>query len=268
MMSASVDAFVAYKFIKLMTTPFIETEAYKLGLIDDTGKVLKKRKNLNTPQEKSAYTILDTLVWNIKRIIEKIPAGKTRLGSFAAALYLLKEKYEGHIESSNLFEKALLWYLEDSEYEVEDRFESFQVTNKLDSIERGTYIIENQKILLTQPIHSTKFYLGENIFVLGDTFLIKDEFLPLSNYNLMENKSRNVNELRDTFAGMPVFKVSAEDYIKSINGRSKYQRWSKHLDMENEENSGAKSYAHRNPGKPLLIQNQKTGEMSYLIHRS
>jgi len=267
-MSATVDAFVAYKFIKLMTTPFTETEAYKLGLIDENGKVLKKRKNLNTPQEKAAYTILDTLVWNLKRIIEKIPAGKTRLGSFAAALYLLKEKYEGQVTSSTLFEKALLWYLEDSEYEVEDRFESFQITNKVASIERGTYIIENQKVLLTQPINSTKFYLGENIFAMGDLFLIKDDFLPLSKYNLMESKKRTVNELRDTFAGMPVFKVSAEDYIKSINGRSRYQRWSHHLDMENEENTGAKNYAHRNPGKPLLIQNQKTGEMSYLIHRS
>lgn len=265
---SAVDAFVAYKFIKLMTTPFNETEAYKLGIIDDKGKVLKKRKSLNTPQEKAAYTVLDTLVWNIKKIIEKIPAGKTRLGSFAAALFLLKEKYEGQVQNTNLFERALIWHLEDSGYEVEDRFQSFKVTDQEKTIERGTYVIENQKVLLTQPIVSRKFYLGENLFLFGDLYLTESDFLPLSKYNLMEGKTRTTNEMRDTFAGMPVFKVSPEDYLKSINGRVKYQRWSKHLDMENEESTEAKKYAHRNPGSPVIVQNQKTGEMSYLIHRS
>ena len=265
---SAVDAFVAYKFIKLMTTPFNETEAYKLGIIDDKGKILKKRKSLSTPQEKAAYTVLDTLVWNIKKIIEKIPAGKTRIGSFAAALYLLKEKHEGRIENSNLFERALIWHLEDSGYEVEDRFQSFDITDQEKTIERGTYIIENQKVLLTQPIVSKKFYLGENLFLFGNMYLLEDDFLPLSKYNLMEGKQRITKEDRDTFAGMPVFKVSQEDYMKSINGRAKYQRWSNHLDMENEESAKARKYAHRNPGSPVIVQNQKTGEMSYLIHRS
>ena len=265
---SAVDAFVAYKFIKLMTTPFTETEAYKLGIIDEKGKVLKKRSKLNTPQEKSAYTILDTLVWNIKRIIEKIPAGKTRLGSFAAALYLLKEKHEGRIQSSNIFERALIWHLEDSGYEVEDRFNSFDVDYTSTSIERGTYVIDEQKILITQPVKSTTSYLGENIYSFGDTYFVKEDFMSLSVYNLMENKNRRVNETRGVFAGMPVYQVEPEDYIKSINGRSKFQRWSKHLDMENEESKEAKSFSHKNPGKPVLIQNSQTGEMTYLIHRS
>ena len=265
---SAVDAFIAYKFIKLMTTPFTETEAYKLGIIDEKGKVLKKRAKLNTPQEKSAYTILDTLVWNIKRIIEKVPAGKTRLGSFAAALYLLKEKHEGRLQNSNLFERALIWHLEDSGYEVEDRFESFEEGYQSTHIERGTYVLDEQKILITQHIKSKTSYLGENIYPFGDTYFIKDDFTPLSTYNLMENRNRHVNETRNIFAGMPVYQVSPEEYMKSINGRSKYQRWSKHMDMENEESQDAKTFTYKNPGKPVLIQNSQTGEMTYLIHRS
>ena len=74
--------------------------------------------------------------------------------------------------------------------------------------------------------------------------------------------------MQDTFAGMQVFKVSQDEYINSINGRTKFQRWNKHMNMEKEENAEVKKYAHRNPGKPVLIQNDRTGEMAYLIHRS
>ena len=258
---SAVDAFVAYKFIKLMTTPWKDTEAYKLGIIDENGKVLKKRKDLTTGEEKTAYTILHTLVWNVKRLLEKIPAGKTRLASFAAALYLLKEKYNGDLGDEKIFERSLTWYLEDSGYEVEDRFSSFENPNS-NSIDRGTYIIEDQKILITQPIESFTSYLGENLYKLGELYLIKENFIPLSKYNLMENKNRTVSEKRNTFAGMPVYSVNPDDYLSSINGRNKYQRWSKHLNMDNEESCGARTFSHRNPGKPVLIQNNKTGEQN------
>ena len=41
-----VDYYLAYQFIKKLTTPFKDTEAYKLGIIDEKGKVLKKRSSL------------------------------------------------------------------------------------------------------------------------------------------------------------------------------------------------------------------------------
>lgn len=86
-----VDAFVAYKFLRLLTTPFKDTDAFKLGIIDEKGNILKKRKQLKSGKEKAAYTIFHTLIWNIKKLLEKLPAGQTRLGSFAAGLWILKE---------------------------------------------------------------------------------------------------------------------------------------------------------------------------------
>jgi len=264
-MSAAIDAFVAYKFIKVLTTPWKDTDAYKLGIIDENGKVLIKRSQLNTSEEKRAYTIFHTLCWNIKRLIEKIPGGQTKIGSFAAALFLLKE--QANANDRTLFERSLIWYLEDSGYEVEDRFEVYDEDISA-TIEAGTYVIENQKIVFPRAIQSFTSYLGEALFRFGDLCLTQEDFIPLSTWNLMENRERRVNEQRDTFAGMPVFKVSMDEYLKGIHGRAKWQRWNKQLDMESEGREDIKNYAHRNPGKPVLIQNDKTGEMAYLIHRS
>ena len=262
---SAIDAFVAYKFIKVLTTPWTETDAYKLGIIDENGKVIRKRSDLDTSEEKRAYTIFHTLCWNIKKLIEKIPGGKSKIGSFAAALYLLKE--HANVQDRTLFERSLIWYLEDSGYEVEDRFEVYEEEISA-SIEPGTYIIENQKVVFPRSITSFTSYLGEALFRFGDLCLTENDFVPLSRWNLMENRVRRVNEQRDTFAGMPVFKVSIDEYLKGIHGRAKWQRWNKQLDMESDGREDIKTYAHRNPGKPVLIQNDKTGEMPYLIHRS
>ena len=87
------DTFVAYKFIKLLSTPFDKTDAYKLGIIDADGNILKKRKSLINSKDKKAYpSNVYTLVWNLKKVLMKIPIVKSRVGQFASALYLLKEE--------------------------------------------------------------------------------------------------------------------------------------------------------------------------------
>ena len=75
----------------MLVTPWDKTEAYELGVIDDTGKVLKKAKDRKSPQEKSSYTVFHRLVFNVKRLLQKVPGGGSRLASYAAALFLIKE---------------------------------------------------------------------------------------------------------------------------------------------------------------------------------
>jgi len=73
-MGSAIDLFVAYRFIRILTTPFEKTDAFKLGIIDDKGNRIKKEKStkpavpLNTSELKNAYTILHKLVFNIKKI--------------------------------------------------------------------------------------------------------------------------------------------------------------------------------------------------------
>ena len=91
---AIIDAYTVYKVIKKLTTDWEDTEAYKHGIIDDRGKVLKKFKELETRKEKDSYTILDRFVFNLKRILEKVPGGRSKLGSYAAATILLLKEEE------------------------------------------------------------------------------------------------------------------------------------------------------------------------------
>ena len=92
-MGRAVDLFVVYRFLKLLVTPWQKQEAYKLGIIDKDGKALKKARDLGKESEKAAFTLLHRLVFNLKRIMNKIPGVRTQLGTYATALFLLKEYY-------------------------------------------------------------------------------------------------------------------------------------------------------------------------------
>lgn len=110
-MNRLVNAFVIFQFLKTLVKPFKDTDAYKLGIIDDKGNYLKKQKDLRTSEEKKASNIFTRLVWNIKKILEKIPFGKTRLASLATALYLIREEAEKMGADGDLIEEAFAEYL-------------------------------------------------------------------------------------------------------------------------------------------------------------
>lgn len=82
------DFFYALRFLRLLTTKWNRTTAFKLGLIDKDGTVLKKPEN---DKEKAAYNIFHRLVFNIKRLINKLPLGRSTLASYLGALFLIRE---------------------------------------------------------------------------------------------------------------------------------------------------------------------------------
>ena len=79
------DLIYTFRFLKLLVTDFKDTEAFNLGLIDEKGKRLAKP---DSSEERNAYTPFHRLVFNIKKLI---PGGK--IGSYASALYLIKEQF-------------------------------------------------------------------------------------------------------------------------------------------------------------------------------
>ena len=87
----AADAYYTYRFVKILSTPWEEMEAYKLGIIDENGEVLRKSRTLKTSEEKEAYTLFHRLVFGIKRILQKVPGGRSVVASYAVALFLLKE---------------------------------------------------------------------------------------------------------------------------------------------------------------------------------
>lgn len=93
-MQKVVDLYVVYRFIRALTTPFEKTPAYKHGIIDKDGNVLRRMRDLKSPQEKNAWTWFDILINNLKRILAKLPGGRQKWFAYAASLYLLRESPE------------------------------------------------------------------------------------------------------------------------------------------------------------------------------
>ena len=94
-----VNLFVLYKIIRELSTPFKETKAFELGLIDEKGKLLKRPK---TKKEKQAYSYFYRFIFNLKRLLAKVGL-ESRIATFAAALFLLKEE-----ENKEYTDKELL----------------------------------------------------------------------------------------------------------------------------------------------------------------
>jgi hypothetical protein len=93
-MSRFVDALITYRILRLLTTPFDQQDAFRLGLIDKHGNRLKKESELNTNEEQEAYSLLHRMVFRLKRIIEKVPMDNKNFLSFAAAVALVREGIE------------------------------------------------------------------------------------------------------------------------------------------------------------------------------
>ena len=123
-MGRAIDLFVTYRFIKLLVTPFQKQEAFKLGIIDEKGKRItepgtNKPTTLRTVAEKNAYTVLHKLVFNIKKIFEKVPGLRTKLGTYAAALFLLKDTFKEDVDPK-MWEKEFMKYLKENNYELDN----------------------------------------------------------------------------------------------------------------------------------------------------
>ena len=122
-MSRLIDNLVAYRILTMLIKPFDETQAYKLGIIDAKGKNLRKSSTLKTTAEKDAYTYLHRLVFNMKKIINRLPGGETKLKSLVAALFLVKEYYQNNERTTSLMEQRynqILEMLDNNVYLVEE----------------------------------------------------------------------------------------------------------------------------------------------------
>jgi hypothetical protein len=113
MASRAIDLVITYRIIKLLVTPFERQEAYKQGIIDKDGNVLKKYRTLKTTKEKQSYTILHRFVFNLKRILKRVGLGG-RLGSFAVALALLLRENKEYEQHKILIESAIISYLKET----------------------------------------------------------------------------------------------------------------------------------------------------------
>jgi|TARA_B100000902_G_scaffold347426_1_gene354722 hypothetical protein len=112
MASRGIDFLITYRVVKMLVTPFEKQEAFKFGIIDEKGKVLRKYKSLKTEKERKSYTLLNRFVFNLKRILQKVGLGG-KLGSFAVALALLIKEDKSFATHKTLIESTVIKYLKD-----------------------------------------------------------------------------------------------------------------------------------------------------------
>ena len=112
MASRGIDFLITYRVVKLLVTPFEKQEAFKFGIINEKGKVLKKYRDLRTEAERKSYTLLHRFVFNLKRILQKVGLG-SKLGSFAVALALLIKEDKSYAKHKTLIESTVIKYLKE-----------------------------------------------------------------------------------------------------------------------------------------------------------
>tara|TARA_B100001939_G_scaffold133743_1_gene116193 strand:- start:1017 stop:1763 length:747 start_codon:yes stop_codon:yes gene_type:complete len=233
LLKSAGNIYFAYQFLTKLTTPFNKTEAYKLGIIDDKGKVLKRRSTLKTQAEKDAYTISDTLVFNLKKLLGKVPGGKSKFATFAAALFLLKEDLTyRHYQDQSFLQEEFFKFMKTDETDVQMIREQITLREKyLEELDAGS----------------------GNIASIG----IGPDGEPPGITAAQKKKKR------EKFAGAEVFTVDPNVFMKARFGKKKYAKYENYVGND-EVGEEIRQYGRANPSKPIIIKDSLTGAMLYL----
>jgi len=178
--SRIADTAYALRFLKLLVTPWNKTQAFKLGVVDKDGRRVidpetKKKVKIETGDQKASYTIFHRLVFNIKRLLNKIPFGKSRTASYIAALFLLRE----HTGMSEKKLKQIMDKVEESDWDnlpiqeskwfqsVDGKLNpgSYVLVNDIASLNTGEIIAPaDSRIRVDEQIEPHATFLGTSIY--------------------------------------------------------------------------------------------------------
>ena len=181
-MSRVIDALVAYRVLKILTTPFNKTKAFELGIIDAKGKVLIKSRQISKFNQKerkemrNAYTLLIRFVFNLKRMLAKIGL-KGKLGSAAAAaVAFFKEEYGDNPE----VEREVYKYLKEQgfEFEISENYGeplpegTYKVKHDIYNLDGDIAININESIEFTE---TTDTIMGYDVFKHNGVYLTTED---------------------------------------------------------------------------------------------
>ena len=216
-MSRIVDNLVAYRVLSMLVTPFDQTKAYKLGIIDANGKVLRKSTELKTDEERESYTYLHRLVFNLKRILAKLPGGDSKLKNIVAALFLIKECYEKN-ETTAMLEEKFMAILQ---------------------------IMEEKNITLVEEELLVEEFLELNEELGG---------LPTMHTGSGTSTDIPVAKLKNG-RRYAAFVVNDNVFKRFQKGKKKFTKWSDYLNMEDEGEKLIYNYAKKHPKGILILKN-------------
>ena len=181
----AIDLFVAYRFLRILTTPWEDQDAFKFGIIDKDGKLLRKVNTLKTDEEKKSFTLLHRLVFNLKRILHKIPLVRSKIGTYATALFLLKQSVVTDDEESSMIEKTFTNWLIDNGYAHPNDLEE-AVIGIGENLPKGKYKLNQVIFTDKSEIKGTK---GDIVVAFSDVSPT-DEVLGQSIFKVVHQKSK------------------------------------------------------------------------------
>jgi len=181
--SRAADVFYAFRFLRLLTTPWDKTNAFRYGIIDANGKRIKTKK-IQFPHEKAVYTIFHKIVFNLKKLLNKVPAvGKTKLASYAAALFLIKE-------NTNMSEKQIRKIMDQVELDLDWDNLPIQENTWFQSIDGnlnpGVYTLVND---IASPDTGDMIAQSNTRIRVEETTEPSGEFLGCSFYKVLHQKT-------------------------------------------------------------------------------
>lgn len=218
-MAYVLDNLIAYRVLSMLVKPFVETDAYKLGIIDDQGKNLIPSRKFTSSEQKDAYSYLHRLVFNLKKLLNKLPGGDSKMKNLVAAFFLLREAYE---------KKSV----QIDEQELE------QLIAMLDegvTLAEEELIVEDFMMLMEDgegggaPANVTGAAVSTDIPVIR------------------KRKPRR-------FAR---FVVNDDVYKRFSNGKAKFRKWAEYLNLEDEGQQQIYKFAKKNPNGVIILHNGK-----------
>ena len=203
-MGRAIDLFVTYRFLKLLTTPFNKTEAFKLGIIDKDGHRILKPKStkpeveIATTAQKNAYTILHKLVFNIKKLFNKVPGLKTKVGTYAAALFLLKDTFKESVDDPDVFEKEFIKFLKENNIEFDNEI-SEEVIGFGEVLPKGNYVLVND--ILNKEEEELSAKKGDKVIAYDDEppvdTILGVEIFPVIHVNTQEKIYVSLEDIKN-----------------------------------------------------------------------
>lgn len=166
-MAQVVDNLIAYRVLSMLVQPFSETKAFKLGIIDGEGNNLIKARDLTTVDQKDAYTYLHRLVFNLKKMLNKLPGGESKLKNLVAAFFLVKEAYSQrvtHVDQARLVEVVNL--LDGGAILVEEQLivEEFLLVEDGVANVTGAGVSTDAPVIRRRPRRFAKFVVNDGVF--------------------------------------------------------------------------------------------------------
>ena len=171
MKSSTQDKLIRHRLVELVLTPWKEQQAWKLGIIDERGAILRNRVSLVTREEKAAYpSNFYALAWKFKKLLEGAKTPQ-EIAKALLSLHELREKTHEDLLQPKTIDDATRTIFAEKNINLQPMLEENHDARPL----IGEYEINGKTVVLEQPLMPVDDIVGFPIYRNGDEVFISME---------------------------------------------------------------------------------------------